>query len=230
MRPYPLGAQLAYDTLQRRETQGIPTGLFHIMEHGVIERLACASPGDYRKDPYGVYVRMLENVGVNLVDQMLMENPLSMGERGYEGGGGGATTGGFPVIDGRVIDSPEACAEHVERIEIPALQGSIARFDHDQVQQDVISIESQAQRLLGPGILKTGYAHLMFPNLLYYRYGYENFLVAYVLYPDLLDRLFTLQADYAVLKNQAVVDAFRAAGLLSWSGVLAARIVLASAC
>ena len=213
MSPYTPQAQLAYDALQRRETRGIPTGLFHVMEHSVIERLACAGAGDYRNDPYGVYVRMLENVGVSMVDQMLMENPLSMGERGYEGGGGGATTGGFPVIDGRVIDSPEACAEHIERFEIPSIQESIARFDPEQTRQDVISVESQAQRLLGPDILKTGYAHLVFPCLLYYRYGYENFLVAYVLYPDLFDRLFTLQADFAVLKNRAVVEAFRSAGL-----------------
>ncbi len=213
MQAYSANAQLAYDTLRREHTGGIPTGLFHIMEHSVIERLACADPGDYRRDPYGVYVRMLENVGVNMVDQMLMENPLSMGEKGYEGGGGGATTGGFPEIDGMVIDTPEACAEHIERFEIPCLTDRIERFDRPQVIQDVIAGESQAQRILGPSILKAGYAQLVFPGLLYYRYGYENFLVAYVLFPDLFDRLFRLQAGYAVLKNQAVVDAFQSAGL-----------------
>ena len=179
----------------------------------MIERLAGAAPGDYRKDAYGVYCRMLENVGVNMVDQMLAENPLVMGEKGYEGGGGGATTGGVAVIDGVVIDTPEACAGYIERNDVPGLEREIRQFDERQTMQDVLVSESQAQRILGPGILKTGYAHLVFPHLEYYRYGYENYLMAYVLFPDILDRLFRLQADYAVLKNRAVVTAFQQAGL-----------------
>jgi hypothetical protein len=206
-------AQLAFDTLQKKRTQGIPTGLVHIMEHSVIERLACAGAGEYRKDPYGVYMRMLQNIGVNMVDQMLADNPLSMGQHGYEGGGGGATTGGSAVVDGMEIDSAEACAEHIERYYIPALQKKVMDFDEQQTIQDVIVCESQGQRILGPDILKTGYAHLTFPTLEYYRYGYENFFMAYALFPDIIDRMFTLQADYAVLKNQAVVKAFRFAGL-----------------
>lgn len=205
--------QLAYDTLQKKKTEGIPTGLIHIMEHCVIERLACADPGDYKKDPYGVYFRMLENVGVNMVDQMLAENPLSMCDKGYEGGGGSATTGGLPVIDGQVIDSTEACAEHIEFYDIPELKRKIKQFNEQQVIQDVISSESQAQRILGSGILKTGYAHLEFPTLQYYRYGYENYFMAYALFPDVIERMFKLQADYAVLKNKAVVKAFQYANL-----------------
>ena len=206
-------AQLAYDTLQKKKTQGIPTGIFHIMEHSIIERLACAGSGDYRKDPFGVYMRMLENVGVNMVDQMLADNPLSMGEKGYEGGGGGATTGGAAVLDGQLIDSAEACADYIERVDFPLIEQKIARFDEQQAIQDVIVSESQSQRILGPDILKTGYAQLTFPHLEYYRYGYENYLMAYALFPDIIDRLFKLQADYAVKQNQAVVKAFQYAGL-----------------
>lgn len=213
MPTYSRNAQLAYDTLQRENTGGIPTGLIHIMEHSVIERLAAANPGDYRKDPYSVYMRMLENIGVNMVDQMLAENPLSMGDKGYEGGGGGATTGGVPMVDGIVIDTPEACTEFMERYDFPSLAEKIRDFDEKHAIQDIIASESQSQRLLGPGILKAGYAHLTFPHLEYYRYGYENYLMAYVLYPDIIDRLFKLQADYAVLKNRAVVKAFQFAGL-----------------
>ncbi len=205
--------QLALDTLHREKTKGIPTGLVHVMEHGMIERLACAEPGEYAKDPYGVYMRMLEQIGVNMVDQMLAENPLSMGDKGYEGGGGGATTGGIPELDGMVIDSPEACVAHLERFAFPLLEKQIRCFDERQVIQDVVTLESQAQRLLGPDILKAGYDHLLFPQLAYYRYGYESFLMAYVLYPEVMDRLFGLQAEYAVLHNRAVVKAFQWAGL-----------------
>lgn len=183
------------------------------MEHGVIERLALAEPGDYRKDPYGVYFRMLENVGANLVDQMLAENPLSMGEKGYEGGGGGATTGGVAFVDGRAVDTPETCAQLLECHDIPLLEREIRGFDGARVEQEVILGESQAQRLLGPGILKAGYGQLVFPVLDYYRYGYANYLMAFALYPEVFDRVFKLQADYAVLRNRAVVSAFRRAGL-----------------
>lgn len=206
-------AQLAFDTLQKEKTNGIPTGLVHFMEHAVIERLACSHPGDYKKDPYGVYIRMLENIGVNMVDQMLADNPLTIGERGYEHGGGSATTGGTAVLDGLLIDSAEACAEHIERCAIPSLEREIARFNERQTVQDVITGESLAQRALGPNILKTGYAHLVFPLLDYGRYGYENYFMAYALYPETTDRLFKLQADYAVQKNQAVVKAYQYAGL-----------------
>lgn len=213
MPAYSGNAQLALDTLQRKETKGIPTGIVHIMEHSVIERLAGAGTGEYVKDPYGVYFRMLENIGVSMVDQMLADNPLSMGEKGYEGGGGGATTGGVPVIDGQVIDTPEACVAYMERYDFPSLKQKIKSFDERQAIQDVITFESQAQRILGPGMLKSGHGLLTFPHLEYFRYGYENYLMAYVLYPEVIDRLFKLQADYAVLKNQAVVKAYQTAGL-----------------
>jgi len=213
MPTYSCNAQLAFDTLQRKETKGIPTGLVHIMEHSVIERLACAAAGEYVKDPSGVYFRMLENIGVNMVDQMLADNPLSMGEKGYEGGGGGATTGGVTVIDGHVIHTPEDCVEYIENIDFPSLEQKIKTFDERQAIQEVISFESQAQRILGSDILKTGHGLMTFPHLEYYRYGYENYLMAYVLYPEVINHLFRLQADYAVLKNQAIVKAYQNAGL-----------------
>lgn len=213
MAQYSKSAQLAYDTLQKKNTEGIPTGLLHFMENGVIERLANASPGDYKKDPYGVYIRMLENVGVNMVDQMLADNPLSMGDKGYEGGGGGATTGGIPVIDGIEINTPEACAEHMERYYIPELERKIRTFNEKETIQSVILSESRDQQIIGKEILKTGYAHLLFPALDYYQYGYVDYFMAYAMYPEIIDRIFKLQADYAVLKNTAVVKAFHYADL-----------------
>ncbi|MHB1453868.1 MAG: uroporphyrinogen decarboxylase family protein [Saccharofermentanales bacterium] len=213
MARYSASAQLAYDTLQKKETVGIPTGLLHFMEHSVIERLACASPGEYKIDSYGVYNRMLENVGVNMVDQMLADNPLSMGDKGYENGGGGATTGGVPVVDGFRIDSPEACAEHMECCYIPELEQKIRSFNEKETIQNVILSESRDQQIIGKNILKTGYAHLLFPALDYYQYGYTDYFMTYALYPEIIDRIFKLQADYAVLKNTAVVKAFQHAGL-----------------
>jgi hypothetical protein len=208
MSVYTPSAQLAYNTLTGNGSNGIPTGLIHIMEHSVIERLACVNAGEYIKDPFGVYFQMLENIGVNMVDQMLADNPLSMGSKGFEGG-----TAGNLMIDGVPINSPEDCADHMENVDLPALRQRIKDFNEVQIIRDVILSESAAQRMLGPNILKTGYGHLMFPTLEYVRYGYENFFMAYALYPEIVDNLFKLQADYAVLNNTAVVNAFQTAGL-----------------
>ena len=96
-------AQLALDTLNQKPVKGIPSGLVHIMEHSVIERLAGAQSGDYRNDPHGVYVTMLQNIGTNMVDQYLAENPLKMGAHGYEGAEKTATTGGCAELDGNLM-------------------------------------------------------------------------------------------------------------------------------
>jgi hypothetical protein len=213
MKAYTPSAQLALDALDRKETKGIPTGLVHIMEHSVIEHIAGAETGEYVQDPYGVYCRMLENIGVNMVDQFLATNPLTMGNKGYERALNTPTTGGVVDLDGFIVSSPEDCIDYIERIDIPCIEKKIGGFQEQSRIQEVINQESQVQRMLGPDILKAGYGKLMFPGLEYSRYGYENYFIAYALYPEVIDRLFKLQADYAVKNNRAVVKAFKKAGL-----------------
>lgn len=213
MKNYSSSAQLAFDALNRKETTGIPTGLVHIMEHSVIERLAGAKAGEYINDPYSVYCRMLERIGVNMVDQFLAENPLTMGNKGYEHDHGNVAAVEIVELDGFIISSPEDCVDYIERIDIPRIEKKIAGFQESKSIQNVINQESHIQRIIGPDVLKTGYAELTFPHLEYYRYGYENYFIAYALYPEIFDRLFKLQADYALLNNCAVVKAFKQAGL-----------------
>ncbi len=204
--------ELALATLQHQPVVGIPTGLVHIMEHAVIEHLAGARPGSYRLDPYKTYVAMLEQVGVCMVDQMLMENPLSMGDHGFEADSDTAMAlSGSIIRDGLAIDSPEACIEHMERFLFPRIQADIKHFRHEAHVQTVINGESRDQQLLGPNMLKAGYGFLTFPGLLYGDYGYEAFFMAYALYPEVMERLFSLQADLCTLKNKAVVAAFQQA-------------------
>jgi hypothetical protein len=213
MTAYTPSAQAALDTLNRKATTGIPTGLVHFMEHSVIERIAGAEAGEYVNDPYGVYCRMLENIGVNMVDQFLADNPLTMGNKGYEHELDSPTTGGVANIDGFIIKSPEDFVDYVENVGIPDISKKIAEFQEREIIQDVINQESRIQRTLGSNILKAGYSNIIFPTLEYERFGYENYFMAYALYPEIIDRLFELQADYAVKNNRAVVKAFRRAGL-----------------
>ena len=206
--------QLALDTLERKSTMGIPTSCIHIMQHSVIERIAGDEPGTYMNDPHGSYIRMQQNIGTSLLDQYLSENPLSMSDLGYEEGTGrSATTGGTAILDSIVIDSPEAVAEQIERYEYARLKKEIENFNEANYVQSVINQESLLQHLIGPNILKAGYGQARFPGLEYFRYGYENYFMAYALYPELIEQVFKLQADYAVLCNKALVKAYRRAGL-----------------
>ena len=76
--------QLALDTISQKPVVGIPIAGPNIMEHRFIERLAGAAPGDYRKDPYDVYHRMQLAIGSCMIDQYIPDNPLTMGDHGYE--------------------------------------------------------------------------------------------------------------------------------------------------
>ena len=80
----PESAQLALDTILRRPTEGVPGKTLFLMQHAHIERLAGVGPGDYVRDPESVYLAMQRAVGTCLVDQWIPENPLTMGDAGYE--------------------------------------------------------------------------------------------------------------------------------------------------
>ena len=212
MNSFSQNAQLAFDTIMQKQTDGIPIGLFHIMEHSVIEQLAGSERGSYIKDPNSVYVRMLNNVGVNMVDQYLAENPLSMSETGLESHEMGSTTGGDCIIDGIKISSPEDTAMHMEQYLFPSLEKQIREFDEQAVVLSIKQEMSKKEERLGSDILACGYGHLEFPKLLYTLYGYENYFSCYALYPELMEKLFSLQADYSIKHNQAVVKAYKAYG------------------
>jgi hypothetical protein len=207
--------RLALDTLLQHPTRGIPTWQLFLMEHAHIERLAGTAPGAYRKDPGGVYARMQRAVGACLLDQWIPDNPLTMGDRGYEADSAlhGSPTGGAAsiVVDGMVIDGPEAVAAHLEQVAFQRLQASIASWDeHSTLRRTaaIISEERGVQDLLGTGILKVPYGIVSFPSLGYGTYGYEAYFSAYALYPELIERSFALQADLALRSNRAAAAAF----------------------
>jgi hypothetical protein len=202
-------AQLAWDTILQKPTKGIPTWLIHIMQHEYIERLAGACEGDYRRNPEGVYLSMQRSIGTCLLDQFIPENPLTMGDRGFEGAKRGATTGAKEIIlDGMHIDSPEATVEHMERYVFPRLEREIEQFDEDRRVREIIEQETAIQRKLAPDILKSGYGFVMFPRFRYGMYGYENYFMAYALYPDVMEKDFSLQAELALRNNRAAARAY----------------------
>ena len=201
--------QLALDTILGKPTPGIPCWLLHVMEHEHIERLAGAPAGEYLRRPEAVYLAMQQAIGTCLLDQWIPTNPLCMGSHGYEGASPGATTGAERIErDGIVIDSPEAVVEHLERVEFPRLRQAAAHFDEGRRTQEIVEGEAAAQQALGPTILKGPYGFIRFPCLPYTTYGYANYFMAYALYPEVMERHFSLQADVAVRNSRAAARAF----------------------
>ncbi len=202
-------ARLALDTILQRPTRAIPTWVIHIMGHSIIERLAGAPPGGYRKDPTRVYLAMQRAVGACMIDQFIPDNPLSMDDHGFEGKEKGATTGAERIVlDSMEIDSPEAVVEHLERFEFPRLRKAIAEFDEPRRTADVLKHEAAVQAQLGSDILKAPYGVGRFPCFRYGAYGYAPYFMAYALYPEVLERDFALQADLALRNNRALARAY----------------------
>jgi len=207
-------AQLALDTIMHKSTRGIPSWLLHPMEHSIIERLAGATPGEYEREPERVYLACQHAIGTCMIDQWIPTNPLSMGDHGFEGETRrGATTGADSIVcDGIPITGPEAVVEHLERCVFPALEREAATADEAAIARHIIETERQVQQQIAP-ILKAPYGYCRFPTLAYGTYGYEHYLTAYALYPEVMERHFSLQADAALPYNRALARTHREANL-----------------
>ncbi len=202
-------AQLALDTILHKPTRGIPSRQVHVMEHACIERLAGAQPGDYARNPKQTYLAMQRNIGTCFLDQCLWDNPLTMGSHGYDGTERTATTGAENlVLDGMLIDSPEAVVEHMERFAFPRLASEAEHFDEETRTAEIVEHERAAQETIGPEILKGPHAFIRFPHLAYATYGYVPYFSAVALYPEVIEKHFSLEADVAVRNNRAAAKAF----------------------
>ena len=195
---YGENARLANDTILRKKDRRVPNWLWHSMQHDQIEYFADVKPGEYEKNPEEVYLKFQRNIGTCLLDQYIPLNPLKMGSKGFKDGHQrGATTGLKDIyVDGMLIDSPEAVVEHM-----------------DKHVRAIIENENKVQETLGPDILKSGYGFIGFPGLAYGMYGYENYLMAYALYPEIMEKHFALQADLFLECNRAASKAYKEGNL-----------------
>ena len=207
-------AELALNTILQKPIQGIATSLVFLMEHRWIERLAGVDPAMYVEDPQQVYLAMQRAVGTCMIDQWIPENPLTMGQHGYQRDAHSATEGTNRVIlDGIEIDSAESVVDHLERSAFPCLQRRVEAFDEGKYVSDMLRAHEQIQGLFGSSMLKVPYGEVMFPGFGYGMYGYEAYFSGYALYPEVMERHFSLQADLALRVNQAVAQAYVAGNL-----------------
>ena len=201
---------MVIDAIDLNPHKGHPIRAVNIMQHEYIERIADSAPGSYKKNPHNVYMQCQRNMGVCVLDQYLAENPLTMGNKGYEIKELAATTGLKEIyVDGMLIDSPEAVIEHMEKYAFPEYSKRISSFDEEVRIREILNQEYERQQSIGISILKTGYGFYQFPKLSYGVYGYENYFMAYALYPEIIERYFSLQADYWTLNNNAACKAIK---------------------
>lgn len=202
-------ARLALDTVLQEPTKGIPSSVLNVMKHEHIERVAGFPPGSYVKDPRKVYLAMQHAIGTCQIEQYIPENPLTMGDAGFDEQAHAPTQGIQEIYrDGILIDSPESVVEHLERFEFPRLRERTEAFDEEARTKEILEDEFAIQRELGPSILKTGYGLCGFPYFCYNEYGYEGYFGAYALYPEVMEKLFRLQAGYFLCNNRAAATAY----------------------
>lgn len=212
-------AQLALDTIAMKPTKGIPHWMLNIMDWDTLELIAGAMPGDYEREPEKVYLACQLNHGAAFIDQWIPRNPLSMRTHGYESTTAkSATTGAAQVVvDGRVIDSPEAVAAHLEQVGFPKVIQMIRDTDVacSAAVDALVAKEMEVQNCFGLNMLKGPYGNgfQLMPGFRYGRYGYENYFMAYALFPELMEKDFQLQADLAVKQNTLAAKAIIQGGL-----------------
>jgi len=210
-------AQLALDTIAMKPTRGIPSWILNDMQWSHLDDISGNPAGSYEKDPVRVYREFQLAAGVCFIDQWIPENPLSIRARGYEGGGGGATTGAEQIVrDGMTIDSPEAAVGHMEKHVFPGwLQWRRdLEANADAEVQRRIAGEVAVQNLFGLNMLKGPYGGFFtFPGFAYGTYGYANYFMAYALYPEVIERGFKLHADAAEVHNRIAARAIVEGGL-----------------
>lgn len=212
-------ARLALDALAMEPAEGIPTLNIHILDTAYVEARAGHAKGAYPSNVEQVYLDFQYRCGVCMIDQYIPDNAVTMGSCGYEDGTPRAATTGAErvILDGIVIDSPEAVAQHMENFVFPALEREIryASSNDPGAFHNLIAGERRVQERFGPSILKVpyggGFQH--FPYLRYTDYGYVNYFTAYVVYPEVIERDFELQADLAVKRNKIAARAYKEGGL-----------------
>jgi len=209
-------ARTAAKTLAMELADGIPIMGVNVMDTRYQEHVAGVPCGSYPEQPEQVNKRFYQKIGVSLCDQYIPRNPLSMDAHGYrEDTPRTVTTGEATVmLDGMMIDSPEATVEHMERYVFPRLEKeieSVKKADRIAAARILVEREYALQHFLAPEVLKVpygeGYNH--FPSFRYGIYGYINYFTAFVMYPEIMERDFRLQADLAVELNRIAALSFQ---------------------
>jgi len=204
------GPELTWKWINRTQTptDGIPQWILHPMDPRWVENLLGEPAGTYFTDPVDFTLRMHRRLGVSFLDQLVTIQPEIASDGWHV-----EVSSQPPVMDGIVIDSPEAVARHYEQFVIPGLEQAIRDFPRNapEIRRRYVEGFRAMQERLGPEILYVPYGEVQHkPIFRYSIYGYVPYFQFYALYPTLQAEAFRLEADYAVLHNgllgQAIIE------------------------
>ena len=97
----------------------------------------------------------------------------------------------------------------------PQLIQAAAEFDEEEAVRTMLKGEAESQAAIGPSMLKApyGWPFARMPGFAYGTYGYENYFMAYALYPEVMEKHFALAGEYARVQNRAAARAIVEGGL-----------------
>lgn len=190
---------------------GIPSWLLVVMDTAWTEALLGREPGSYEADPVGLELKQKRVLGTAFLDQLVV-TPKAQTESGF----GGAAPSGPPVLDGIVIDGPEAVCRHMEEVVAPSLQAAIASFPgtEEALREAWLADFRALETRLGPETLLVPYGGCQEkPVLRYGPYGYEHYFTFLGLYPEVQEEVFQLEGILAELRNGVTARAIDEEGL-----------------
>ena len=196
------GSEIALATLMR-EDPGAPCINYCWMTSG--SYLSKGTERDYWVDREGVFFEYLQRCGINLVPQWYFpgdaQRNIEQGHLAHEHRPGGTED----------IDSPEDILRVIDRL--PDDAAFEAEFDIETTaRQYADRLKARIDRTEGEVLFLDGFGQADFMGG-YDRWGYENYLIAILEYPDAMRRFYHHTALRGRLTNQAIVTAHERYGI-----------------
>lgn len=170
----------------------------------LVEKIAGLAPGSYFRDKEAATFASYRALQVDMINQLVfVHSEEEFRHTDYRA-----------VMEERAqCSSPEEAAEGIRR-HIALLREKLKNFDAEAAGSEFVASSKAWQAKCGDDMLWVGYEGAReMPCLKYYEYGYENFFVAYALYPELMAEMFKVEADFAVDYNAAIAGAITAENL-----------------
>jgi hypothetical protein len=196
------GSEIALATLMR-ENPGAPCIGYSWMTNS--SYLSKVTGRDYWGDREGVFFDYLHRCGINLVPQWYFpgeaQRNIEQGHVAHEHRPGGAAGIGEPEEILRAIDA------------LPSDRGTEAEFDIEETARNYAdSLRAHIDRTKGETLFIDGFGQADFMGG-YGRWGYENYLIAIVQYPEGMRQYFHHSALRGRLLNQAIALAHEKYGI-----------------
>jgi len=150
---------------------------------------------DIWDNPQKAYLKAFRILGVDMINQFIAYSPGQ-----FEARGG--------VVDANIAQlEPEDVVAKI-KASFPRLRKAIDAFNETSVAANFRKSALDGQALVGEDFLWIQYGGAFsIPGMKYGAYGYIPFFTTVALYPDVMDEIWALEAEYGTKYNKAIVRA-----------------------